>query len=241
MVVPSPGAVSTSSVPAMRCRRSLHDAEAHAADDRLRVESAAVIRDREGGPAVDGHHARGDAGGARVFGDVVERLLGDAVEDDLDVRRQGDGLVGLDVHRDLRLAPEGVAEALEQRGERRRLEGGGPELEEQRAHLGQGGADEPAQALEVVRALGRVPLPHGRQRLGDQGGAVDALRHRVVQVARQRLAFLLGRLFGRPVVEPVDLDHRGERLADRARQLALLLGERAGAGVPGDDQRPRRA
>ena len=129
--------------------------------------------------------------------------------------------------------PRASAEALEQRVERGRLERRRPELEEQRAHLGQRGADEPAQALKVVRALRRVARPHGRQRLGDQGGAVDALRHGVVQVARQRLALLGGRLLRRLAVQAVDLDDGGERLAGGRGQLLLLGGERAARRRPG--------
>ena len=77
-----------------------------------------------------------------------------------------------------------------QRVQRRRLERGGAELEQERAHLREGRAHEPAQALEVPPAVLRVALPHRRQRLGDEGGAVDALRHGVVQVAGERLALL---------------------------------------------------
>ena len=196
IVVPPPGELSTARVPATRSRRSLHDAQAHvaAAGDGVRVEPPAVVLHGERGAAVPGEHARAHARGARVLGDVAERLLRHAVEDDLDVRRQVQRRVDLDVHDDVGLPGERVAEALEQRVQRRRLECRRPELEQQRAHLRQRGADEPAQALQVVRALGRVALPHGRQRLGDQRGAVDALGHGVVQVARQRLALLGGRL-----------------------------------------------
>ena len=139
------------------------------------------------------------------------------------------------------LPGERVAEALEQRVERRRLERRRAELEQERAHLREGGAHQPAQALEVLRALLRVALPHGRQRLGDEGGAVDALRHGVVQVAGERLALLLGRLPRLLAVQAVDLDDGGERLADGLGQLPLLGGERAAVGAPGDDERAGRA
>ena len=106
---PRPARLSTSSVPATRCRRSLMMLQAHVAAARSpagskpRPSSATVS---EAPPSTAGTRALTLEARA-CLAMLLNASCVDAVEDDLDVRRQVDGLVDLDVHRDLRLARRG--------------------------------------------------------------------------------------------------------------------------------------
>ena len=122
---------------------------------------------------------------AGVLDDVVERLLGDPVEDLLDRQRQPLVEVALDDDRQPDPALQGGAVGLEGTDQPVLLEVAGPQLEDERPHLGEGLALEVAQLAELRPRRGRVAVEqhldgarherHREQRLGD----------RVVQLARQ--------------------------------------------------------
>ena len=128
-----------------------------------------------------------------------------------------------------------------------------PQLEDEQAHLPQRFLRGVAQIAQVVGRLGR--LPHRQQagrRLGVEGHAVEVLRHRVVQLARQPVALLRGRGSLRLLAEPGGLDGKrglvGHRLDEvdsswlNGRGLMVVQAERAVRPVAGEhrhgQQRP---
>ena len=124
--------------------------------------------------------------------DVVERLLGDAVEDLLGGQRQPVRQVALDHDRQPQPTLQGAGMGLERAHQAVLLQVSRPELEDQRAHLGQGLALQVAQLRQLVARACRILLEehldgtrherHREQRLGD----------RIVELARE-----VGALFAR--------------------------------------------
>ena len=96
--------------------------------------------------------------GPGVFGHIVERFLRDPVERHADLCRDIDGRVHVDVDRDARAPGHGLPQLLQQIGQVRLGERGGTQLEQQRAHLGEGAAGQLTQLLKLLPALLRVTL-----------------------------------------------------------------------------------
>ncbi len=99
---------------------------------------------------------------------------------------------------------------------------GRPQLDQQRAHLGQRSAREIADLLQARARLGLVDLPQLWQDLRQQAHAEQRLRDRVVQLARQPAALLKHRellpALGQQQVLPAALDRSAfaEKILDEA-------------------------
>ena len=199
--------------------------------DGCRVEALAVVADPEDNrraAAVDGQL---DLACRRVLDDVVERLLGDPVEDLLDRERQPLRQVARDDDREAdpalerrRMGPQGGQQPV-------LLEVPGPQLEDQGPHLGQCLALEVAERGQLLAGRRRVAIDEELRASSDEGHAEQRLGHRVVQLAGEMGPLLAGR-----------------KLAGLAAEVALealALGDVAGRAVdPGEgavDRRPDRA
>ena len=168
---------------------------------------------------------------AGVLDDVVERLLRDPVEDLLDGERQPLVERALDDDRqpDPTLERRGVG--AQRAGQAVLLEVAGPELEDQRAHLGQRLALEVAELGELAARRIDVAVEQQLHRARDEGHREERLGHRIVELAGQVGALLAGcqlaRLATQVALEPVALadiarravrpDEDGHRRSSRSR------------------------
>ena len=143
-------------------------------------------------------HLDADLPGSRVLHDVVERLLGDAVQGLLD--RQREPLVAeraLDHDRQPDPALEGRGMGLERPSQAVLLEVPGPELEDERPHLREGLALQLAQLGHL--GPGRLDVAVQQQLDGprDEGHREQRLGDRVVELAREMGPLLAGRQLAR--------------------------------------------
>ena len=116
---------------------------------------------------------------------VVERLLGDAVERLLDIQRQAIRQVGLQQDGEPDAALERRHMGPQRLDEPVALEARRPQLEQERAHLGERLTLELAQLLELLERRLAVPGQQHLDGAGHEGHREQRLGHRVVELARQ--------------------------------------------------------
>ena len=154
--------------------------------------------------------------------DVVERLLGDTVEGELDLRREA--LLALDRHVDRKVrAPAKHLTQLTQKVAQLGLnDGRRAQLEQQGAHLRQSAAGEGAHILESLHASLGVFGPEAGQHLGNEARREEGLGDGVVQLASQALALLEGGALLSLLVEPGVLHGHRCLVGDGAHEADLV-------------------
>ena len=192
-MVPSPGLlVHEKCAPTRSDRARMPGQPEMPVGDAVGVEALAVVLDPEAGAAVVVADVDPDLPGRGVLHDVVERLLGDAVEDLLGRQRQAVGQVALDDDRQPEPALEGRRVGLERAHEAVLLQVPGPQLEDQRPHLGEGLALQLAQLGQLLAGRVRVAVQQHLDRAGHERHREQRLRDRVVQLPGEVRALLAG-------------------------------------------------
>ncbi len=226
----------------------LHDAQSHLAWlDITRFEATPVVGhtqfyalpfslfppsfpptggDERGGEAAQTHR---HVTGAGVLGHIVQRLLGNAVQGNVNVFRER--ALTLHCHRDGHARPsrDGFTKLSQQVVQARFGQSRRSQLQQQGTHLGHGPPAQLPQFLQELSPLILIAFPESGQCLGDEAGRKQRLGDGVVQLAGQPTAlFHHGQLLGLLVEASVlNGDSRLVRQGLKHHQVALVEGIQA--------------